>query len=66
MSRFRLIDPTHSFFAKPWRRWATVLVPGLWALWEVVNEQWIWAAIFAALAAHAYWVLILTFPATRD
>jgi hypothetical protein len=27
MSRFRLIDPTHPFFDKPWRRWLTVALP---------------------------------------
>jgi hypothetical protein len=66
MSRFRLIDPTHPFFAKPWRRWLTVALLGLWAVWEAVNLQWVWAGVFGALAIYAYGALVLNFPKDPD
>jgi hypothetical protein len=56
----RLIDPAHPFFRVAWRRWATAVVPGIWAVMELYNGQPFWALIFGAAAAYAAWVLIIT------
>jgi hypothetical protein len=56
----KLIDPAHPFFRFAWRRWATVLAPGAWALFELVYVgDPFWAIIFGAASAYAAWVLIV-------
>ncbi|EEW25886.1 hypothetical protein [Rhodobacter ferrooxidans] len=59
-----LIEPNHPFFKPVWRRWATGLVPIIWAGFELV---WlgnpIWALIFAGFGAYALWVLVFNRPA---
>ncbi|PKP74113.1 MAG: hypothetical protein CVT84_10055 [Alphaproteobacteria bacterium HGW-Alphaproteobacteria-6] len=54
-----LIDPDHPFFRPPWRRWATVLAPGGWAIFELVTGSPGWAMLFGAAGGYAFWVLIL-------
>lgn len=60
--RRKFLDPDHPMFAKPWVRWATVLVPGLWAGFEASRGDWMWAAGFGVLAAYAFNILILRGP----
>lgn len=60
----KFLDPDHPFFAARWRRWATVLAPGLWALVELWGGNPGWAILFGAAAGYALWVLILQ-PAQR-
>lgn len=54
-----LIDPAHPFFARPWVRWATVLLPLAWAGVELYMGALVWAALFGALGAYAGWVLLV-------
>lgn len=56
----KLIDTNHPFFRPAWRRWATFLVPAVWAVFEAVSGEPFWAILFGALAAYAGWVLIVT------
>jgi hypothetical protein len=58
----KLVDPDHPFFRKAWVRWATVLVPAAWAVFDGYLGNWGWAAAFAAIAAYALWILILIGP----
>mgnify|MGYP000215096335 CR=1 FL=1 len=55
---FRLVDPDHPFFRRRWVRWATVLVPLVWAGAEAWWANWGWAAAFAAIGLYAWWMLI--------
>lgn len=55
----RLLDPDHPMFRRAWVRWATVLVPGLWALMELASGNPGWAILFGAAAAYAAWELFL-------
>jgi hypothetical protein len=55
----KFLDPDHPFFARPWRRWATVLIPALWAAVELWGGSPGWALIFGAAAGYALWALIL-------
>lgn len=58
----KLIDPDHPFFRPAWRRWATALLPLLWAGWEFANGYPGWGLLFGAAGAYAFWMLILRYP----
>ncbi|MBC7156515.1 MAG: hypothetical protein H5U20_03250 [Rhodobacteraceae bacterium] len=55
----KLLDPDHPFFRPVWRRWATALVPGAWALVEAASGSPGWALIFGAAGVYAFWVLLI-------
>ncbi|MCR8722681.1 hypothetical protein [Frigidibacter sp. ROC022] len=55
----KLIDPDHPFFARPWARWGTVLVPAIWAVAELFYGSPGWALLSGAAAVYAFWILIL-------
>ncbi|MDM7932817.1 hypothetical protein [Tabrizicola sp.] len=56
----KLLDPDDPFFARPWVRWVTVLLPTGWGLAELF---WIgspmWGVLFLAAGAYAAWALLL-------
>ena len=56
----KFLDPNDPFFAKPWVRWATAVLPTCWGLVELL---WVgspfWGVLFLAVGAYAGWVLIL-------
>jgi hypothetical protein len=56
----KFLDPNDPFFARPWVRWATVLLPTGLGLVELL---WVgspfWGILFVAAGAYAGWVLIL-------
>lgn len=56
----KFLDPDDPFFARPWVRWVTVLVPLGWAVAEFV---WLgspfWGILFLALGVYAVWALFL-------
>ncbi len=56
------LDPNDPFFRPVWRRWATVGVPALWACVEAIRGNGGWVLAFAALAAYAFWKLIVQGP----
>jgi hypothetical protein len=56
------LDADHPMFARVWVRWVTVLLPALWAVFEAYSGAWVWAAGFGALAAYAFFVLIVRGP----
>ena len=58
----KLLEPTHPFFAKPYRRWLTALLPILWGIVELVSGSPGWGMLFLALGLYALWVLVLHFP----
>lgn len=58
----KFLDPTDPFFRPRWRRWATVIVPAAWAVFEFVNGNTAWAIVFGLLAGYAAWALFLTAP----
>jgi hypothetical protein len=62
----KLIDPTHPFFRPAWRRWATALIPLAWGGFEAVTGQPMWALLFGAAGAYAFWILIATWTPPED
>jgi hypothetical protein len=58
----KFLDADHPMFRQAWVRWVTVLVPAAWTALEVWSGNWVWAAVFGATAAYAFWVLIVTGP----
>ncbi len=54
----KFLDPDDPFFAKPWVRWATVILPIAWGLVELL---WVgspfWGGLFIAVGAYAGWML---------
>ncbi|MGL4311141.1 MAG: hypothetical protein ACRCSU_11695 [Paracoccaceae bacterium] len=61
----KFLDPDHPFFAAPWRRWATALLPLFWAGVEIWTGNPGWAVLFAAAGAYAFWILIVQGPSAR-
>jgi hypothetical protein len=59
----KFLDPHHQFFRTAWRRWATSLFPGAWAMVELAGGNPGWAVMFGAVAAYAFWVLVITYRA---
>lgn len=55
----KLLDPNDPFFAKPWVRWATGILPLLWGLVEFYFQEPAWGVIFVAAGAYALWMLII-------
>ncbi len=56
----KFLDRDDPFFAAPWRRWATTILPLAWGLVELLwLEQPFWAILFLAAGAYAGWELIL-------
>jgi hypothetical protein len=58
----KLLDPNDPFFAKPWIRWTTVLVPAAMTVFELIYGGPGWAVVFGAAAAYAFWMLIIKGP----
>lgn len=58
----QFLDPNHPFFRPPWVRWATVIVPALWGVFEASSGAWAWSAAFLAIAGYAFWMLIVRGP----
>lgn len=56
----KFLDPNDPMFRRPWVRWATVLLPAAWGLFELfyVGAQF-WGAIFLGASAYAGWMLFL-------
>lgn len=57
-----LLDANHPFFAPPWRRWATCLVPLAWGVFEMIMQDPFWGILFIAAGVYAGYILILKGP----
>lgn len=55
----KLLNPNDPFFAKPWVRWATAILPLLWGLVEFYHQEPAWGVIFVAAGVYALWTLII-------
>jgi hypothetical protein len=55
----RFLDRDHPVFRRTWVRWATVLAPSLWAVFELWTGNPGWAILFGAAGAYAAWELFL-------
>lgn len=56
------LDANHPMFRRPWVRWVTALVPLAWAGFELWMGNGLWAVLFGAAGAYAFWVLIVKGP----
>jgi hypothetical protein len=55
------IDPAHPFYAVVWRRYVIVGLCIIWAGVELYLGSPLWAMLFGAAGAYAFWMLIFTF-----
>ena len=53
----KFLDPNDPFFAKPWVRWVTVLLPLGWGLVELWQGSPLWGVLFLAAGGYAGWQL---------
>jgi len=53
----KFLDPNDPFFAKPWVRWVTVLLPLGWAGVELWQGSPFWGMLFLAAGLYAGWQL---------
>jgi hypothetical protein len=49
-----------------WVRLLFVLAPGAWAVLEAMNNQGMWAVLFAATAAWGFWTLVIKYEEPKD
>ncbi|MEL7026618.1 MAG: DUF3329 domain-containing protein [Pseudomonadota bacterium] len=49
------------FFRPLWRRFLLVGIVVAWIGVEILHGAWIWAALFAAIAAYLAWSFFVTF-----
>ena len=62
----KFLDADHPFFRRAWVRWATVIVPACWGMFEAWMGNLGWAGLFGAVAGYAFWELILRGPSRPD
>ncbi|THD81535.1 hypothetical protein E7811_16655 [Aliigemmobacter aestuarii] len=55
----QFLDPNHPFFRNPLARWATILLPSLWGVFEFLTGHPGWGILFLAAGAYALWVLVI-------
>ena len=55
----KILDPNDPFFAKPWVRWVTCVLPMLWGLVEFYFNSPGWGILFVAAGAYAFYMLII-------
>lgn len=55
----KFLDRNDPFFAAPWRRWATTLLPLGWGIFELVTGQPLWGVLFVAAGLYAGYELLL-------
>jgi len=55
----KFLDRDHPFFAKPVRRWLTVLFPLAWGGFEIALGNPGWGVLFLAVSAFAAWELFI-------
>ncbi len=56
------LDANHPMFRRVWVRWATALVPLVWAGFELWLGNPLWAVLFGTAGGYAFWVLIVKGP----
>ena len=57
--RRKFLDRNHPMFRHRWVRWACVLVPLGWAVFEFILGEPIWGGLFGALGVYALFQLFL-------
>ncbi len=58
----KLIDNTHPFYRKAWRRWLIIGICAFWCAFEFATGTPFWGILAGALAVYCWHVLIRTFP----
>ncbi len=61
-----LIDNKHPFYAPAWRRWTIIAVTFGWTALEWMTMSYFWAVLATAIALHALWTLVITFPSEKS
>jgi hypothetical protein len=61
----KMLDPDDPFFAAPWRRWATFLLPTLWGLAEFWFQEPFWGVLFLGSGLYAGYVLLIRGPSGK-
>ena len=60
--RRKLLDANDPFFAAPWRRWATCILPTAWGLFELATQSPLWGVLFVGAGGYAFYELIVRGP----
>jgi hypothetical protein len=60
IEEMKLFDMDHDWLRPLWVRVLIVAVAGGWGIFEWVNDQHVWAMIFLAMAAYAFWSFFLS------
>ena len=61
----KLLDADDPFFRLAWRRWATTILPLIWAGFEGWSGNLVWAILFAIAGAYAGYELLIKGPAGK-
>ena len=62
MSKLKLLDPAHPFFAPLWRRIIIVVLTLGWAAFEIMTGNPFWAILFGAVGVHCTYQLLIAYP----
>jgi hypothetical protein len=57
-----ILDPNDPFFRPVWRRWATVIFPLGWSMFELYLGSHVWAGAFGVLGLFTFYMLIIKGP----
>lgn len=62
----KFLDRNDPFFAKPWRKWACIVLPVAWGIFELTALSSGWGFVFVCLGSYAAWELVWRAPRDNE